>query len=154
MKNIQPVNIEWSDYLITTDPDKMQVDRIHRWLSSRSHWAINIPLDTVKTMVENSFCTGVFTKENVQIGFARFITDYAVFAYLADVYIEEEYRGKGLSKKMMEVMMAEDWVKKIRRLFLATKDAHALYTKYGFAPLRYPERMMEVFKEDLYKETT
>lgn len=127
----------------------MQVERIHRWLSTKSHWAINIPYDTVKTFVEHSFCAGVF-RDGIQIGFARFITDYSVFAYLADVYIEEEHRGKGLSKQLVELMMNEDWVKKLRRLFLATKDAHTLYARYGFGQLHYPERMMEIFKIDLY----
>jgi len=149
-ENLSPKNKEWNGYLITTDPRKMQVNAIHQWLATKSHWAINIPFDTVKGMVENSFCIGVFTKDNLQIGFARLITDYVVFAYLADVYIEKEHRGKGLSKMMMDMMMEEEWVQNLRRLFLATKDAHKLYEKYGFSKLRYPERMMEVFKEDAY----
>lgn len=149
MKQIEPQTISYNGYTITTEQKNMQVDRIHHWLSTKSHWAINIPYETVKTFVENSFCAGVFIND-VQIGFARFITDYSVFAYLADVYIEEEHRGKGLSKQLTELMMNQEWVKNLRRLFLATKDAHTLYARYGFGPLFYPERMMEIFKPDHY----
>jgi GNAT superfamily N-acetyltransferase len=152
MKAVQPKYETWNDYLITSDRAKMQVERVHHWLSTQSHWALKIPFDTVQGMVENSFCVGVFTKDNVQIGFARLITDYVVFAYLADVYIEKEHRGKGLSKKMLAMMMAEDWVKKLRRMLLATKDAHTLYEQYGFGLLHYPERMMEYFNEEQYKK--
>jgi GNAT superfamily N-acetyltransferase len=129
----------------------MQVDAIHRWLSTKSHWAINIPYQTVETAVENSFCSGVL-KDGIQIGFARFITDYSIFAYLADVYVEQEHRGKGLSKQMMELMMNEDWIPDVRRFLLATKDAHELYRRYGFASLYYPDRMMEIFKVHQYTE--
>lgn len=153
MNNIQPKSISYEGYIVTTDQYLMQTDRIHVWLSTKSHWAINIPFETVKTFVENSFCAGVFI-DGVQIGFARFITDYSVFAYLADVYIEEEHRGKGLSKQLTELMMNEEWVKNLRRLFLATKDAHTLYTRYGFGPLFYPDRMMEIFKPDHYEKET
>ena len=149
MNKYPPKTVQLKEYVITTDQQLMQVDRIHNWLSTRSHWAINIPFETVKTAVENSFCAGVF-KDGVQIGFARFITDYSIFAYLADVYIEEAHRGRGLSKQLTQLMMEEERVKNLRRLFLATKDAHTLYQRYGFGPLRYPERMMEIFKVDLY----
>ena len=129
----------------------MQVDRIHRWLSECSHWSKGIPFNTVEAMVSNSFCVGVFYYGQ-QIGFARLITDYTAIAYLADVYVEEDHRGRGLSKRMMEVIMSEPWVKNLRRLFLSTKDAHGLYAQYGFTPIRYPERMMEILHIDQYQQ--
>lgn len=151
MKNLEPKTINCTGYMITTDQSLMQVDRIHHWLSTKSHWATNIPFETVQTAVANSFCAGVFI-DDMQIGFARFITDYSIFAYLADVYIEEEHRGIGLSKLMVELMMNDDWVKDLRRLLLATMDAHSLYEKYGFNGLLYPERMMEIFRLDMYEQ--
>ena len=151
MEKLEPKTIEFTSYIITTNQEMMQVDAIHKWLSTKSHWAINIPFETVQTAIENSFCAGVF-KDDMQIGFARFVTDYSIFAYLADVYIEEEHRGKGLSKKLVDLMMNEDWVKNLRRLLLATMDAHSLYERYGFGLLHYPERMMEIFKPKHYDE--
>jgi N-acetylglutamate synthase-like GNAT family acetyltransferase len=138
-------------YAILTGPKVMQVERIHRWLNECSHWSQGIPFSTVEAMVKNSFCVGVFYYGE-QIGFARLITDYTAIAYLADVYIEEDHRGRDLSKRMMEAIMSEPWVKNLRRLFLSTKDAHSLYAQYGFTPIRYPERMMEILHIDQYKQ--
>lgn len=138
-------------YIVQTGVEAMQPERIHWWLDERSHWGRGIPMQTVETMIRHSFCVGVFY-DGLQIGFARFITDYAVFAYLADVYVEEEHRGKGLSKRMMETLMSQPWIKDMRRFLLATKDAHGLYAQYGFGPLHYPDRMMEIFYRDLYTE--
>src|SRR5690606_23388256 len=132
---LEPKTVTHLGYSITTDQHAMQVPRIHEWLATKSHWAQNIPFQTVATAVENSFCAGVFTKDHIQIGFARLITDYSIFAYLADVYIEEAHRGKGLSKKLVAIIMDEEWVQSLRRLFLATLDAHSLYARYGFASL-------------------
>jgi GNAT superfamily N-acetyltransferase len=136
-------------YTIRTASAEMQVERIHHWLSQRSYWAKGIPFETVTTAVKHSFCIGTF-HHDIQNGFARFITDYAVFAYLADVYVEEAHRGLGLSKAMMEVLMQEPWVKKLRRLLLATKDAHGLYAQFGFGPLEHPERMMGILQANPY----
>lgn len=138
-------------YTIAMESDAMQVDRIHRWLSTHSYWAKGIPRETVATFIAHSFCIGVF-HEGLQIGFARFVTDYAVFAYLADVYIEEEHRGKGLSKRMMETLMAQPWIAGLRHLKLGTADAHGLYAQFGFVPLARPERMMEIIQRDSYQE--
>ena len=138
-------------YTISIEQSDMQPVYVHRWLNECSHWARGIPYDTVATMIEHSFCAGAFA-DGVQIGFARLITDYSIFAYLADVYVEEAHRGLGLSKQMMEALLGAPFVQNLRRLFLATKDAHSLYERYGFAPLRYPERMMEIFHEDLYSQ--
>src|ERR1035437_4203359 len=93
-----------TEYNISTDKKKLQIEVIHHYLSAESYWAKNIPMGIVKKSIENSFCFGIYFKDE-QIGFARVITDYAIFAYLADVFILEAHRGKGLSKKLMQFIM-------------------------------------------------
>lgn len=129
-------------YLFTTDRNKMDIDGIHDFLCHQSYWATGILLKTVRTSIENSWCFGVF-EGNKQVGFARLVTDYATFGYLADVFVIESHRGKGLSKQLMEFIMATNTVKGLRRLMLATRDAHGLYEKFGFEPVREPERLMQ-----------
>jgi GNAT superfamily N-acetyltransferase len=138
----QPVTIPYEGYTITTDKNLMQVERIHRWLSTESYWLPGVPFETVQTTFNSSFCIAVL-HEGIQVGYARFVTDYGIFAYLADVYIEEAHRGKGLSKKMMEVLLSLDWVKRLKKLVLGTLYAHGLYAQYGFTALLYPDRYME-----------
>ena len=145
------VNISYNGYLITTDKEKMQVAAIHKWLSEKSYWVKDIPFDIVKNAFDNSFCMGVLI-DGQQIGYARLITDYTTVAYLKDVYIEEEHRGQGLSKKMMEIMLGLDWVQKLGKVFLGTLDAHGLYKKYGFKPLAEPARWMEISRPGIYLE--
>jgi len=130
------------NYTITTDKSRMIPEDIHRWLSGYSYWARDIPFDVFKRSFDHSFCTGVLY-EGRQIGFARLITDYATFAYLADVFVTEEHRGKGLSKQMMETIFGLDWVEGLRRIVLATVDAHGLYRQFGFTAPTHPERLME-----------
>lgn len=144
-----PVNIEHNGYLITTDKTQLQPEAIHKWLSEESYWAKHVPFHIVKTSFDNSYCIGVL-KDGEQVGYARFITDYATFAYLADVYVQETHRGNGLSKKMMEVLMELDWVKGLRKLMLATLDAHGLYKQYGFIPMAISERYMEISRPIIY----
>jgi GNAT superfamily N-acetyltransferase len=140
-------------YTIQTGSENMQAGRIHGWLAEHSYWAKDIPFQTVQTMIDHSFCVGV-CYESRQVGFARFITDYAVFAYLADVYVEEAHRGIGLSKAMMGLLMTQPWVQSLRKLSLATMDAHSLYEQYGFRPLQNPGRMMEITRKDIYPQKT
>jgi GNAT superfamily N-acetyltransferase len=140
-------------YSFSTDRAAMQLARIHRWLHHYSYWAKGIPLETVHTMIGHSFCIGAF-HDGVQVGFARFVTDYAVFAYLADVYVEEAHRGHGISKQMMEVLMSQPWTKNLRRLTLATRDAHGLYQQFGFAPPGHPESLMEIVRPNIYQQIT
>lgn len=147
----QIINIQHGDYVITTDKSLMQPEAIHKWLSEKSYWVKNIPLEVVKNAFDNSFCIAVL-KDGKQVGYARFVTDYATVAWLGDVYIEEEHRGIGLSKKMMEVLTGIDWVQKLRKLFLGTLDAHGLYAQYGFEPVSEPERWMELTRADIYKQ--
>ena len=127
----------------------MDIDLIHSFLS-RSYWAEGITKEIIMRSVEGALCFGVFENEK-QIGFARMITDKATFAYLADVFIIEEYRGLGLSKWLMEVIMSYPDLQGLRRMMLATRDAHELYKKFGFTPLNNVDRWMHIHHPDVYK---
>ena len=131
------------NYVFSTDKNKLQIDKIHTYLSQESYWAQNIPLEIVKATIEGSVCFGVYYKDE-QIGYARVITDQASFGYIADVFILKEHRGKGLSKELMKFIMNYEGFKFLRRFMLATKDAHGLYKQFGFTPLAEPERFMEI----------
>lgn len=142
-------SFEHKNYFITTDKSLMKPDQIHHWLSTESYWSQNIPYATVKNAFDHSFCIGIL-KDDEQVGYARLITDYATFAYLADVYIKEDHRGHGLSKQMMQFIMELDWVKGLRRVMLATMDAHGLYEQFGFQEPKFPKRLMEIVRPTIY----
>lgn len=142
----EPLNIEYKGYLITTDKQKMDIESIHKWLSEESYWVKGIPFETVKSGFDNSYCIGIL-KDGQQVGYGRLITDYTTIAYLADVYITAPHRGIGLSKKMMETLLGLDWVKKLRKVFLGTWDAHELYRQYGFKEIAEPARWMELTQQ-------
>lgn len=135
-------NFRKGNYLVSSDKSKLDIKVIYGYLSN-SYWAKGRPLKISKLTLKNSLCFGLYFKNN-QIGFARVITDYATFAYLADVFILEEYRGRGLSKWMMKVIFEYKELKNIKRWLLATKDAHGLYEKFGFHSLIEPEKLMEM----------
>ena len=137
-------------YLFSTDRTKLNLEYIHNFVSTQSYWAQNIPIETVRRAIENSFCFGIY-KDGKQVGFARFVTDYATFAYLADVFIDSDFRGNGLSKKLMEFIQRIDELKSLRRMVLVTRDAHDLYSRYGFKSLATPEKYMELHRPDVYK---
>ena len=122
------------EYLISTDFPSLNVDLIHSYLSKESYWAQNIPREVVEKSISNSLCFGVYCKDN-QIGFARIVTDKATFAYLADVFIIEEHRGKGLSKWLIEIIQAHPELQGFRRWMLGTRDAHGLYEQFGWTVL-------------------
>ena len=138
-------------YKISASKNEMEIDAIHNFIG-RSYWAEVIQKDTLSKAVNNSLCFGVFTTSGEQIGFARMITDSATFAYIADVYILQVHRGKGLSKRLMQEIMAHPDLQGLRRINLATRDAHGLYEKFGFKPLSSPEKVMEILKPDVYKD--
>jgi len=145
-----------NEFVISTDKSKLNVDTIHNYLCNESYWAKNIPVEIVKKSIDGSCCFGLYVNENSiskQIGFARVISDCATFGYLADVFILDAYRGKGLSKWLMETIMNCPDLQGLRRWLLATKDAHGLYTKFGFSPLDKPERIMGFKPFDEYPET-
>lgn len=134
------------EYTISTDKRKLNIEVIHRFLST-SYWANKRPLEIVRKSIENSLCYGIYF-HNEQIGFCRVVTDFATFAYLADVFVLENHRGKGLSKWLMGCVMKHPELQGLRRWTLATKDAHGLYGQFGFKSLHWPERWMEKFDEN------
>ena len=138
-----------SNYSITTEIEKMDFDVIHEFLSD-TYWAQNIPEETLMNAMNNSICFAVLL-ENKLVGFARMITDKATYAYLADVFILEAHRGKGLSKTLMDEIIAHPELQGLRRMVLATRDAHSLYKKYGFTPLANPHTFMELWNPDVYQ---
>jgi GNAT superfamily N-acetyltransferase len=144
-------NYKWQngEFTISTDRDRLQLDAIHKFLTEESYWAKTRTREQTETAIKNSLPFGMYKGENL-IGFARVITDYATFAYLGDVYILEEFRGKGLSKWLMEIIVSHPDLQGFRRWVLATKDAHTLYEKYGFSELKHPERWMEKAAPDAY----
>ncbi|MBK8366155.1 MAG: GNAT family N-acetyltransferase [Bacteroidetes bacterium] len=131
------------EFLYSTDKTKLNIEYIHYFLSKESYWAKNIPIELVKTSIEGSLCFGVYY-QGKQIGFARVITDYATFGYLADVFIDKNYRGKGLSKELMKFIMEQEVIKKLRRFMLATLDAHRLYAQFGFESQEGNKRFMSI----------
>ncbi len=136
-------------FIISTDMEKFDIEFIHSFLT-RSYWAAGISTEIVKRSMDGSICFGVFENDK-QIGFARVITDKATFAYLADVFIIEKFQGRGLSKLLMEFIMSHPDLQGLRRIMLATRDAHGLYKKFGFTPLTNAERWMQIHRPDIYK---
>lgn len=141
---------EWrrGEYIISTDKQRLDLTTIHAFLST-SYWAEGIPLETVQRAIEHSMAFGLYRDEQ-QIGFARLVTDYTTFAYVADVFVLEPFRGQGLSKWLLSVMREHPELQGLRRWLLGTKDAHGLYKQFGFTPLWWPERFMEVLVPDIY----
>ena len=132
------------EFILSTDPSRLDLVGTHEFLS-KSYWAAHRPRETFETAVKNSLCFGVYRGKR-QVGFARVITDYASFAYLADVYILELYRGRGLAKWMVTSMISHPELKKVRRWLLTTRDAHKLYRGCGFSELREPEQHMQLLQ--------
>lgn len=137
-------------FIFSDDKQKIDPATVHHYLSTQSYWAQNVPLEVVKKSIENSLCFGIY-KDTKQIGFARWITDKATFAYLADVYVEEIYRGQGLSKKLMSLMLFHKDLQGLRRYMLGTVDAHGLYAQFGFKAIDHPDRLMAIVIKDPYK---
>jgi len=144
--------MEWTkdDFKITTDKDKIDVSYVH-WFLTHSYWAEGIPIETVERSIEGAFCFSVIYL-NHQVGFARVITDKATFGYLADVFIDENFRGKGLSKWLMDVIINHPDLQGFRRFMLATRDAHGLYAQFGFSPLTNTDRWMHIHNQHAYKQ--
>lgn len=126
---------------VSTDKTKLNVSFIQDFLKD-IYWAAGRTIEEVQTTIDSSVCFGIYLNE-VQIGFARVITDYVVFAYLMDVFIAEEHRGNGYSSILIDAMMKEPVLQEVKIWRLATSDAHFLYEKFGFKALAHPEKMME-----------
>jgi GNAT superfamily N-acetyltransferase len=131
-----------NNYTISADKTRLDVPLIHRFLAEESYWAQHIPLELVERSIENSLCFGVYHVDS-QVGFARVVTDQATFAYLADVFVLPEHRGRGLSKQLMEVISNWPTLQGLRRWILATRDAHLLYAQFGFTALDKPQNLMQ-----------
>lgn len=137
-------------YYVSSDDTQLDIDVIHRFLS-QSYWAKDIPLATMQRALDNSLCFGVYAESGAQVGFARMITDRATFAYLADVFILPSHRGQGLSKLLMSEIVAHADLQGLRRMALATSDAHGLYQQFGFTPLNHPSSFMELWRPNVYQ---
>lgn len=133
-----------NDLSIDTDKQKLNLEFIHSFIS-KSYWAEDRTFETMKILVENSLNFGIYINDN-QIGYARIVTDYAQFAYLMDLFISKEFQGKGYSKILMNFILNYEDLQQVKVWRLATQDAHFLYDKFGFKPLKNPEKMMELIK--------
>ncbi len=136
-------------YEVSTGKSRLDIDLIHKFLSNESYWAKNIPRDVLERSIDNSICFGAYEGRE-QAGFARVITDYAVFAYVADVFVLPAHRGRGVSKLIMQAIREHPDLQRLRRWHLVTRDAHALYRQFGFRDLENPARHMEIFDNDVY----
>jgi GNAT superfamily N-acetyltransferase len=134
---------------ISTNQSLLDVDLIHRYLCDESYWAKGIPRDVVERSIEHSLCFGAYEDEK-QIGFARAVTDYAVFAYIGDVFVIESHRGRGVSKLIMKAIMEHPSLQELRRWSLVTSDAQGLYRQFGFQELESPGKHMELVKKNAY----
>jgi GNAT superfamily N-acetyltransferase len=137
------------DYEISSDPQRLNATAIHAYIT-RSYWAAGVPLETVARAIRHSLCFGLYHGSE-QVGFARVVTDKATFAYLADVYVLEAHRDHGLGKWLIACVLQHADLQGLRRLMLATRDAHGLYSQHGFTPLAHPERLMEIVRPDIYQ---
>ena len=143
--------MEWhkDGFLISTDPARIDIEAVHDFLTN-SYWAAGVPIDVVRRSIEHAMCFGIY-KDDKQAGFARVITDYATFAYIGDVFVLDEHRGLGLSKWRMRVILGHPDLRGFRVWVLVTRDAHGLYSQFGFTPLQNPNGWMEIRDSDVYK---
>lgn len=143
--------MQWSQtsFVVSTDPALLQIEVIHGFLRT-TYWSPDIPKEFVERAIKHSLCFGLY-EGAAQIGFARVVSDRASFAYLADVFVLPEYRGRGLSKFMMKCIKEHPELQNLRRWMLATADAHELYRQFGFSQIKKPERLMEIVDADIYQ---
>lgn len=141
---VDKYEVTQGEFVISTDRNRIDIDVVYHYLHDDAYWCLGIPREVVERSIENSLCFGIY-RDTEQVGFARMITDYATFAYLGDVFVLPKSRGQGLSKWMMECIMAHPGLQGIRRFHLLTRDAHGLYEKSGFARVAEPGRHMEKF---------
>jgi len=142
------------DYEISTDPARLDIGAMHAYLT-RSYWSPGIPLATVERAARHSLCFGLYERSSGrQVGLARVVTDHATFAYLCDVYVLEEHRGRGLGKFLMQTVMAHSALTGARRAMLGTRDAHGLYAQYGFGAPPDDGVLMQILRPDMYRIAT
>jgi GNAT superfamily N-acetyltransferase len=138
------------EFLLSTDPARLDPAVIHSFLT-QCYWAKGIPREIVARSIEHSLCFGIYDGTGAQIAFARVISDFATLAYLGDVFVLESHRGRGLSKWMMESILGHPALQGLRNWILLTRDAHGLYSQFGFTPVKAPERYMERHRPDVYE---
>jgi GNAT superfamily N-acetyltransferase len=131
-------------YAISTDKSRLDLERIHRFLSTEAYWSPGVAREVVERSIENSLCFGVYTDGGEQVGFARAVTDRATFAWIADLYIEAPHRAGGLGKQLVAAILGHPELQGLRRVMLATADAHGLYRPFGFEELHGVERFMAI----------
>ena len=138
------------EFLISTDPARLNLDVIHGFLTT-GYWATGIPRDTVARSIEHALCFGIYHGDGAQVGFARVISDFATVAYIGDVFVLDTHRGRGLGKWLMKCITHHPALQGLRRWILTTRDAHGLYSQFGFTPVKYPERYMERHDPSVYE---
>jgi N-acetylglutamate synthase-like GNAT family acetyltransferase len=136
-------------YSIDTDRTRLDLDFIHRFLSSEAYWSLGIPRDLVERAISSSLCFGAYDGD-VQVGFARVVTDYATFGYVADVFVVVDHRGQGIGRLLMSAITSHPHLQRLRRWMLVTRDAHELYRGFGFHELENPSRCMERVRKNAY----
>ncbi|MGA7514776.1 MAG: GNAT family N-acetyltransferase [Candidatus Sulfotelmatobacter sp.] len=137
------------DFLISTSRERLDLDVIHGFLTN-CYWAKGIPRDVVARSIEHALCFGIYDGEGAQIGFARVISDFSTIAYVGDVFVLETHRGRGLGKWLMQCIIEHPALQNLRRWILTTRDAHGLYSQFGFTPVKAPERFMERHQPNIY----
>ncbi len=139
-----------TDFEVSTDRSRINFDFVHKSLSGESYWAEGRAEEITRKAIENSMPFGAYHK-NIQVGFARVVTDYATFAWICDVFVAKDFRGKGIGKLLMSAILAHSELQGFKRWVLATKDAQKLYSKFGFTELEFPQRWMEKTVEGYYR---
>jgi len=143
--NFQPREFTRGNYVVSTDPSRLNLAWVHGYLNHESYWAHGISEQVFNKSVENSLCFGVYDQVE-QVGFGRVITDFSTFAYIADVFVAQKVQGRGLGKWLVRCMLAYPELQGLRRWMLATRDAHGLYEQIGFNSVENPENLMEIMK--------
>jgi GNAT superfamily N-acetyltransferase len=138
------------EFLISTDRERMNLDVIHSFLTN-CYWAKGIQREVVARSIKHSLCFGIFEGSGAQVGFARVVSDFATVAYLGDVFVLKSHRGRGLSKWLMQCIVKHPALQNLRRWILLTRDAHGLYSQFGFTPVKAPERYMELHQPNVYE---
>jgi GNAT superfamily N-acetyltransferase len=140
---VRAYEVRRDGYLVSTERSRLDLDAVHAFLSNESYWATGISREQLQRAIASSLPFGVYCRDQ-QLGFARAITAYATFAYLADVFVFESHRRRGVSKLLLEAVVAHPQLQELRRWLLGTRDAHGLYAQFGFIPLEEPARWMEL----------
>jgi GNAT superfamily N-acetyltransferase len=139
------------EFVISTDRERLSLDVVHGFLTN-CYWAKGIPREVVARSIEHALCFGIYDGDGAQVGFARVISDFATIAYIGDVFVLEPQRGRGLGKWLMECIVQHPALQNLRRWILTTRDAHGLYSQFGFTPVKAPERFMELHRPNVYEK--